>query len=241
MADGSIVDALRDLYISCGGDISNLSDNHNATDYIRDLKYIITAAQELPVVQKSDNGKVLSVVNGVWNKADVPTELPYISPYSDNGKVLMANNGVWAKSELPTELPSVNSEDDGSILKVVDGQWQKGQISQDDEIAITFNFYGSLQCSVISQTPFDDVYAAFNSGKRVVAIIQDFTNVSAFKELKNCKIKAVSVSDGNFTGSKSIVFSCPFYSADSSSGFSICSLSWLKSGNSAVAKKFDLT
>ena len=54
----------------------------------------------LPIVTSSDNGKVLGVVNGVWDKANPPTELPAVTS-SDNGKVLSVSNGNWNKNTLP--------------------------------------------------------------------------------------------------------------------------------------------
>lgn len=52
---------------------------------------------DLPDVTSADNGKVLSVVSGEWNKADAPKELPTTTT-SDNGKVLAVVNGAWAKA-----------------------------------------------------------------------------------------------------------------------------------------------
>lgn len=54
----------------------------------------------LPIVTSADNSKVLSVVNGVWDKANVPTELPAVTS-SDNGKVLSVSNGNWNKNTIP--------------------------------------------------------------------------------------------------------------------------------------------
>lgn len=53
---------------------------------------------DLPAVTTDDNGKVLSVVNGEWDKANAPKELPSVSN-GDNGKVLSVVNGTWAKAD----------------------------------------------------------------------------------------------------------------------------------------------
>lgn len=51
---------------------------------------------DLPEVDSDDNGKVLSVVEGEWDKATPAKELPSVSG-SDNGKVLTVYNGAWTK------------------------------------------------------------------------------------------------------------------------------------------------
>ena len=58
----------------------------------------------LPIVTSADNGKVLGVVGGVWDKANPPTELPAVTS-ADNGKVLGVVSGVWNKMDVPSELP----------------------------------------------------------------------------------------------------------------------------------------
>ena len=50
---------------------------------------------ELPEVTSDDNGKVLKVVNGSWDKGDEATELPAVTS-DDNGKILKVVNGAWA-------------------------------------------------------------------------------------------------------------------------------------------------
>lgn len=37
----TITDALKDLYLACGGDPANLADNHTVEDYIRDLTSVL--------------------------------------------------------------------------------------------------------------------------------------------------------------------------------------------------------
>ena len=60
----------------------------------------LLAAKELPAVSSTDNGKVLTVVEGAWAKAAIPAQLPSVSG-TDNGKALMVSGGKWQKSSLP--------------------------------------------------------------------------------------------------------------------------------------------
>lgn len=78
----------------------------------------------LPDVTAADNGKMLGVVNGAWDKTDVPKELPSVTS-SDNGKMLGVTNGAWNKMDVPKELPSVTASDNGKVLGVANGTWTK--------------------------------------------------------------------------------------------------------------------
>ena len=95
----TVVDALKNLYTALGGTASDVADVTTAAgmiDAIADLD--VSGGDSLPTVTEADNSKVLSVVEGVWNKADIPTELPAVTS-SDSGKVLTVNsNGNWAAS-----------------------------------------------------------------------------------------------------------------------------------------------
>lgn len=67
----------------------------------RMVMYHKSNVMTLPKVTSSDNGNVLSVVNGYWEKANLPTELPAVTA-SDNGSILSVVDGAWAKGNLPS-------------------------------------------------------------------------------------------------------------------------------------------
>ena len=77
-------------------------NNHGGIQYNRfvmhnsDDSIVVTSLSStvLPSVTSSDNGKILGVSSGQWNKVDPPTELPSVTS-SDNGKVLGVDNGGW--------------------------------------------------------------------------------------------------------------------------------------------------
>ena len=80
--------------------------------------------KELPEVSSSDNGKVLSVVGGEWEKANIPSgNLPAVS-VEDDGKVLSVVDGEWGAAPIPNgNLPIVSEADNGKVLGVEDGEW----------------------------------------------------------------------------------------------------------------------
>lgn len=72
----------------------------DATPYrIIDIKTGNVSNTLLPIVTSADNGKVLGVVNGVWDKNTIPA-LPSVSS-SDNGKIVYVKQGNWNKTEVP--------------------------------------------------------------------------------------------------------------------------------------------
>ena len=60
----------------------------------------LLSSKELPAVSSTDNGKVLTVVEGAWAKAAIPAQLPSVTG-TDNGKALMVSGGKWQKASLP--------------------------------------------------------------------------------------------------------------------------------------------
>lgn len=71
MSSLNVNDALKELYISLGGDESNFANGMTVTDYIRLLKTVLNGGggSGLPEVSDSDNGYILKVINGAWGKS----------------------------------------------------------------------------------------------------------------------------------------------------------------------------
>lgn len=106
------VEALKEIYVSLGGELTDTYDDIAGGvavgDYVTipDVSNAIaqraaSAGIELPSVTSSDNGKLLTVVNGKWNKANAPKELPAVTS-TDNGDILTVVNGAWAKADAPS-------------------------------------------------------------------------------------------------------------------------------------------
>lgn len=120
-----------------------------------DVLNVEEVPEQLPEVTTADNGKVLKVIEGMWNKGDLPQVNEVPNPLStDTGKVLKAtgantyswgedeslpsatsadegkvltvdSNGDWIPEDIPSQLPSVTILDNEKILKVTGGQWTK--------------------------------------------------------------------------------------------------------------------
>lgn len=96
----TVVDALKDLHVAFGGQAADVADCVTVVEVIEKMTAVVGGGS-LPAVTAADNGKVLTVVEGAWAKADAPDELPVVTA-DDNGKVLTVANGDWAAADLPS-------------------------------------------------------------------------------------------------------------------------------------------
>lgn len=86
-------------------------------------------------------------------------ELPAVTA-SDNGDVLTVKNGKWDKGEAPSGLPSVTSSDNGKSLRVVSGDWA----ADADDFVVTFTKNGSTWSADKNE---GDIKSAITAKKRV--------------------------------------------------------------------------
>ena len=95
----TINQALKDLYLSLGGDPSALEDNSTVSDYIADLENGLKGLAELPAPSSTNSGKIAKVVSDgeggyIWSAEDETKELPTVSA-SDNGKIFAVVDGAF--------------------------------------------------------------------------------------------------------------------------------------------------
>lgn len=111
--------------ITIDGESTEEGETGNPTNHTQsDVPVSGGGGSSLPAVTSSDDGKVLTVVNGAWDKAAVPTELPSVAS-TDNGKFLEVVAGQWAVGSRPETLPTVTTADAGKILQVsTNGFWE---------------------------------------------------------------------------------------------------------------------
>lgn len=90
------IGALQGLYVALGGELSDVANITTIPEMLQAISTVAaSAAGELPAVTSSDNGYVLTVVNGKWAKAAIPSQLPAVTA-ANNGQVLKVVEGVWA-------------------------------------------------------------------------------------------------------------------------------------------------
>lgn len=66
------ITALKNLYVACGGTASDVANITTIAEMIEALKNVLQGGggSDLPAVTSDDNGKVLTVVEGDWDKAN---------------------------------------------------------------------------------------------------------------------------------------------------------------------------
>lgn len=92
------VEALKTLYTALGGKAADVAGVNTVADMIVKIATVAGSTIELPAVTGADNGNVLTVVEGKWAKAAIPSQLPAVSA-TDNGSVLKVIEGAWGVGE----------------------------------------------------------------------------------------------------------------------------------------------
>jgi hypothetical protein len=128
-------------------------------------QYAGYSINELPKVNTDDEGKVLAVVKGKWDKSGSQIELPVVSS-DDNGKVLGVTEGVWNKMDAPTELPAVTAGDNGKVLGVVEGNWGLTGVP-DENSFIIYTRYDSSRDRYYTDITRDDIVEALRNNRSI--------------------------------------------------------------------------
>lgn len=123
------VESLRGLYVALGGDIAEVANLNTIPQLLEEISTVAqAAATELPAVKAADNGKVLTVVNSKWAKADLPTASSEKLGGVKVGSGLAIADGVLSASG---GLPAVTSSDSGKLLAVNPlGEWDLSKYTQ---------------------------------------------------------------------------------------------------------------
>lgn len=110
--------------------------DETAVDYIKNKPETFEAEDELPEVTAEDDGKLLGVLNGIWQKVDAPEgsgsgekELPEVTT-DDNGKVLKVVNGLWS---IANDEVGTGSGTGGGSVEQVQVDW-----NENDESSVAY-------------------------------------------------------------------------------------------------------
>lgn len=119
------VQALQALYVKLGGSLTDTYDDIANGATVADYATIPDMVDAIAEVTESGGGSSLPSVSG-----------------TDNGNVLTVVDGAWSKAPVPAELPETTSSDNGDVLKVVNGEWEKAAESATSGMIVTFTASG---------------------------------------------------------------------------------------------------
>lgn len=122
----TINQALKDLYLSLGGDPSALTDNSTVSDYIADLENGLKGLAELPTPSADNSGKIAKVVEDgeggyIWGAEDETQELPAVEATDINKLVGVVSDGASGAEYGLIDKPS--------DVYVVKATWNNFQVS----------------------------------------------------------------------------------------------------------------
>lgn len=129
------VEALQDYYVEAGGQLADVADITTIPDMIDAITALGGGSgSSLPAVTSDDNGKLLTVVDGAWDKAEASNNLVNIdATYTDSGTISFPNKTlgdlyelilenkevvVFAKNGNKLKVFRVNSDTSNGVYKV---------------------------------------------------------------------------------------------------------------------------
>lgn len=100
----TINEALRDLFLAHGGDVSDLEDNKSLSDFIADVSTVLGSNATGTITPALESGAKIAdfTLNGVEGTLYAPVELPAVTS-DDNGKILAVVDGAFALVTISAE------------------------------------------------------------------------------------------------------------------------------------------
>lgn len=176
----TINQALKDLYLSLGGDPSALEDNSTVSDYIADLENGLKGLAELPAPSSDNSGKIAKVVSD-----------------GEGGY-------IWGAENETSELPAPAVGDIGKIVGAVSDGESGAEYGLIDKPSDIYRFSASFDKTTLQWTiPVDEatnIYNAISAGK---TIIGTFTGLSDFVDEGSVDIvlqRVVAGASSSFAG-----------------------------------------
>lgn len=119
----TVNEALRDLFLAHGGDVSDLEDNKSLSDFIADVSTVIGSNATGSITPVVESGTKIAdyTLNGVEGSLYAPAvapELPDATELED-GVVLAVVNGAWAPCTISAEENSETGDIDVTLTPVV--------------------------------------------------------------------------------------------------------------------------
>ena len=149
-------------------------DTENITVKLNGVEISGGGGAGLPEVDSSDNGDVLTVVEGAWTNAAPASQLPAVSS-SDNGDVLTVVEGAWANAAPASQLPAVSSSDNGNVLTVVEGSWAKAApAGGESDVLVIHVTYDEQADEFAADYTYAQIAAAIEAGKAIFLIDDSF-------------------------------------------------------------------
>lgn len=92
------IEALQGLYVALGGDLADVANITTIPGMLLAISEVAAAAaSELPAVKSADNGKVLTVVSGKWDKAEPQTSEMFVVNIHENEQRQFSSNRTFAE------------------------------------------------------------------------------------------------------------------------------------------------